>query len=168
MLFPFDSIVNCCRYAGNRSRYWSYGSTAVVWEPKKSEYQTPNSPISTGRRNATLSILLSCAVLGGIAATASAQTTATPSARPQTVSISTVTVGAPKNAAVWIIPFYNNIYATQASCQAALTGLLSGNPPIPNDPAVQAQTITSAAECTQVGAVPYAFNIGQTEVTTDQ
>ncbi len=127
-----------------------------------------NSPISTGRRNATLSILLSCAVLGGIAATASAQTTATPSARPQTVSISTVTVGAPKNAAVWIIPFYNNIYANQASCQAALTGLLSGNPPIPNDPAVQAQTITSAAECMQVGAVPYAFNIGQTEVTTAQ
>ena len=40
--------VSCCRYAGKRCRYWSYGRTARVCAPKKSRYQTPSSPISTG------------------------------------------------------------------------------------------------------------------------
>jgi tRNA A37 threonylcarbamoyladenosine synthetase subunit TsaC/SUA5/YrdC len=30
-------------------RYWSYGITPTVWEPKKSRYQSASSPISTGR-----------------------------------------------------------------------------------------------------------------------
>ena len=103
-----------------------------------------NSRTSIGRRNATLTALLACAALGGVASTAAAQVTSPAVATPKTVSISTVTVGAPNNASVWIIPFYNNIFQTQDSCNVALTGLLSGNPPIPNDPAVQKETIVPA------------------------
>ena len=48
-LFPFDSIVSCCRYAGKRFRYWLYGMTPNVCAPKKSAYQTHSIPMSTGR-----------------------------------------------------------------------------------------------------------------------
>ena len=40
---------SCWRYAGKRSRYWLYGRMAWVSAPKKSSYQTPISPRSTGR-----------------------------------------------------------------------------------------------------------------------
>jgi len=126
-----------------------------------------NSRTSIGRRNATLTALLACAALGGVASTAAAQVTSPAVATPKTVSISTVTVGAPNNASVWIIPFYNNIFQTQDSCNVALTGLLSGNPPIPNDPAVQKETIVPG-NCVEVGNVPYTFNVGETELTTTQ
>ena len=33
-------------------RYWAYGSTATVWAPKKSPYQTASSPMRTGRLRA--------------------------------------------------------------------------------------------------------------------
>src|SRR3979490_740989 len=53
---PLLSIVSCCRYAANRFRYCSYGSTATVWAPKKSLYQTLSRPMSTGtlRSNGTV------------------------------------------------------------------------------------------------------------------
>jgi hypothetical protein len=115
-------------------------------------------------RNATISTLISCAALAGVAATASAQGATSPP--PKTVSISTVTVGSPNNASVWVIPFYNNIYQTQASCNAALSALLA-NPSATPDPQVQKETIIPG-NCMEVGGVPYTYNVGETEVTTEQ
>jgi hypothetical protein len=90
------------------------------------------------------------------------------SARPvtpsKTVRLSTVNVGAPGNAAAWIIPFYNDVYETQESCLAALPAVqesVQANP----DPAVQKESATS---CMSVGAVPYNFRIGEVEITTSQ
>lgn len=117
-------------------------------------------------RNATISTLISCAALAGVAATASAQGAPSPTPAPKTVSISTVTVGSPNNASVWVIPFYNNIYQTQASCNAALSALLA-NPPATPDPQVQKGTIIPG-NCMEVGSVGYTYNVGETEVTTAQ
>ena len=41
--------MSCCRYAGNRFRYCSYGITPTVRLSKKSPYQTASSPMITGR-----------------------------------------------------------------------------------------------------------------------
>ena len=49
-------------------------------------------------RNATISTLISCAALANVAATASAQDATSPPPAPKIVSISTVTVGSPKEA----------------------------------------------------------------------
>ena len=117
-------------------------------------------------RNATISTLISCAALAGVAATASAQGAPSPTPAPRTVSISTVTVGSPNNASVWVIPFYNNIYQTQASCNAALSALLA-NPSATPDPQVQKETIIPG-NCMEVGSVGYTYNVGETEVTTAQ
>jgi hypothetical protein len=125
-----------------------------------------NSRNPMGRRNATLSILLACAAIGGVAATASAQTGAQSGATPKTISLSTVTVGAPNNASVWIIPFYNSVYQSQATCLTALNALIA-NPPATFNPAVQKETIVPG-NCVEVGGVPYTFNIGETELTTAQ
>ena len=84
--------------------------------------------------------------------------------RSRTVTLSTVTVASPGNAAAWIIPFYNNVYQSQASCEAALPAVTAAVALAP-DPAVQKESATS---CMGVGAVPYTFNVGETEVTTAQ
>lgn len=84
--------------------------------------------------------------------------------RSTVVSISTVTVASPGNAAAWIIPFYNDVYETQASCLAALPGVRAIVEAAP-DPAVQKDSATS---CMAVGAVPYTYNIGEMEITNAQ
>ena len=84
--------------------------------------------------------------------------------RSNTVSLSTVTVGSPKNAAAWIIPFYNDVYQTQASCEAALPGVTAFAQTWA-DPAVQA---VSATSCMGIGGVDYTYNVGETELTTAQ
>ena len=84
--------------------------------------------------------------------------------RSHIVSLSTVTVGSPNNAAAWIIPFYNDVYQSQASCEAALpavTAFAQGWA----DPAVQKESATS---CMGIGGVNYSYNVGETEVTTAQ
>jgi hypothetical protein len=119
------------------------------------------SPISTTTRNVALAALLSCALAG----TAAAQSTGAGALpRPQTVTIDTVTVAQPNNPPVWIIPFYNDVYQSQASCLAALPGVMAAAQAAP-DPSVQKE---SATQCMRVGGVPYAFNIGETEVTVAQ
>ena len=77
------------------------------------------------------------------------------------VTLQTVTVAAPNNASVWIIPFYNAVYATQAECNAALPAV---------DAATKTLAVQNASEtsCMEVGSVPYTFNIGQTELTVAQ
>jgi streptogramin lyase len=83
-----------------------------------------------------------------------------------TVTLSTVTVGSPNNPSAWIIPFYNSVYQSQASCLTALNALIA-NPPATYDPAVQKETLV-ANNCVEVGGVSYGFNIGETEITTAQ
>lgn len=80
------------------------------------------------------------------------------------VRLSTVTVAAAKNAAAWIIPFYNDVYETQESCLAALPDVQEAVQADP-DPAVQKESATS---CMAVGSVPYNFRIGEVEITTAQ
>ena len=89
----------------------------------------------------------------------------TPPANSQTnvVSLSTVTVAAPNNAAVWIIPFYNAIYATQKECLQNLKAVRA----LPAQAGVGVQNV-SETSCMAVGNVPYTFNVGETEVTVAQ
>ncbi|MEI6688130.1 MAG: hypothetical protein WCN97_02075 [Thermoleophilia bacterium] len=79
------------------------------------------------------------------------------------VSLSTVTVAAPDNAAVWIIPFYNAVYATQKECRQNIKAVRA----LPAQAGVGVQNV-SETSCMEVGNVPYTFNIGETEVTVAQ
>ncbi|MGI9188349.1 MAG: virginiamycin B lyase family protein [Gaiellales bacterium] len=79
------------------------------------------------------------------------------------VALSTVTVAAPNNKAVWIIPFYNAIYATKADCLQALPIVRT----LPAQAGVGVQNV-SETSCMSVGSVPYTFNVGETEVTVAQ
>ncbi len=87
-----------------------------------------------------------------------------PPIRPHVVSITTVTVASPNNRSAWIIPFYNDVYESDASCQAALPAVLAATQASP-DPTVQKQASTS---CMEVGSVPYTFDIAETELTVAQ
>jgi len=80
------------------------------------------------------------------------------------VSLSTVTVDAPNNAAAWIIPFYNDVYQNQDSCEAALPGVYAAAQANP-DPGVQK---VSTVSCMSVGSVPVRYDIGEMEITTQQ
>ncbi len=79
------------------------------------------------------------------------------------VSLSTVTVAAPDNAAVWIIPFYNAVYATKGECLQNLTIVRQ----LPAQAGVGVQNV-SETSCMEVGNVPYTYNVGETEVTVAQ
>ena len=83
---------------------------------------------------------------------------------PRTVTLPTVTVAAPRNHPAWIIPFYNDVYRTKSSCEAALPAVYQATQVDP-DPSVQKESATS---CMSVGAVPYRFNVGEIEITTAQ
>ena len=87
-----------------------------------------------------------------------------PPGRPNVVSLRTVTVASPRNPSAWIIPFYNDVYQSSDSCQAALPGVMATVAQSP-DPAVQTAASTS---CMAVGSVPYGFRIGETETTVAQ
>jgi len=84
--------------------------------------------------------------------------------RNDIVTLSTVTVDAPRNPAAWIIPFYNDVYESQASCEAALPAVYAAAQSNP-DPSVQKQ---SAISCMSVGSVPVRYDIGEMEITTSQ
>ena len=79
------------------------------------------------------------------------------------VALSTVTVAAPDNAAVWIIPFYNAVYATKAECLQNLKIVRT----LPAQAGVGVQNV-SETSCMSVGSVPYTYNVGETEVTVAQ
>lgn len=81
-----------------------------------------------------------------------------------TLTLSTVTVSSPGNRPAWIIPFYNDVYETQQSCLDALPAVQAATEADP-DPAVQKGSTTT---CMGIGAVPYTFDIGETEITTAQ
>jgi sugar lactone lactonase YvrE len=83
---------------------------------------------------------------------------------PNVISLTTVTVAAPNNPSAWIIPFYNDVFESQATCEAALPGVMAATQAAP-DPSVQKVASTS---CMAVGSVPYAFDIAETELTVAQ
>ncbi len=87
-----------------------------------------------------------------------------PPIRPHVVSLTTVTVASPSNPAAWIIPFYNDVYQSSATCQSALPAVLAATQANP-DPSVQKVASTS---CMQVGSVPYTYDIAETELTVAQ
>lgn len=87
-----------------------------------------------------------------------------PKASPNILTLDTVTVRSPGNRKAWIIPFWNDVYSSQASCLAALPSVqatIAQNA----DPAVQAESATS---CMAVGRVPYEYQIAETELTVAQ
>ena len=83
---------------------------------------------------------------------------------PNVLSLSTVTVRAPRNRNAWIIPFWNDVYKNKASCEAALPAVLEAVQKNA-DPAVQA---VSATSCMGIGRVPYTYRIAETELTVAQ
>ncbi len=87
-----------------------------------------------------------------------------PPIRPNVLTLSTVTVASAGNPSAWIIPFYNDVYESSASCQAALPAVQAATQADP-DPGVQAVASTS---CMEVGSVPYNFDIAETELTVAQ
>jgi sugar lactone lactonase YvrE len=84
--------------------------------------------------------------------------------RVATVNLSTVTVGSPGNRPAWIIPFYNDVYTSKATCEQALPDVQAAAQANP-DPSVQKVASTN---CMAVGAVPVKYNIGEFEITTEQ
>lgn len=83
---------------------------------------------------------------------------------PNVITLSTMTVRSPHNRSAWIIPFWNDVYRSKASCKAALPKVraaVKANP----DPAVQTQASTS---CMSVGSVPYVYKIAEMELTVSQ
>lgn len=84
-----------------------------------------------------------------------------PRVTPDVVTLDTVTVRSPRNRSAWIIPFWNDVYASQSQCLAAFPGVraqIDQNA----DPAVQA---TAATSCMSVGQVAYEYQIAETEFT---
>jgi sugar lactone lactonase YvrE len=79
------------------------------------------------------------------------------------VSLSTVTVAAPDNAAAWIIPFYNAVYGSKDECLQNLPIVQA----LPAQAGVGVQNV-SETSCMAVGSVDYNYNIGETEITVAQ
>ena len=87
-----------------------------------------------------------------------------PRTSSKTLKINTVTVRSPRNRNAWIIPFWNDVYQSKASCTAAFPAVratIDQNA----DPAVQD---VSATSCMSVGRVPYKYKIAETELTVAQ
>lgn len=88
----------------------------------------------------------------------------TPRTSSGTLKLDTVTVRSPRNRNAWIIPFWNDVYASKAECLAAFPGvraIIDQNA----DPAVQTASATS---CMAVGRVGYKYQIAETELTVAQ
>lgn len=87
-----------------------------------------------------------------------------PKTSPNVLTLDTVTVRSPRNRNAWIIPFWNDVYRSKASCLAALPSVqatIEQNA----DPSVQAESATS---CMAVGSVPYEYQVAETELTVAQ
>ncbi|MFZ1362169.1 MAG: NHL repeat-containing protein [Candidatus Nanopelagicales bacterium] len=81
-----------------------------------------------------------------------------------TIKLNTVTVRSPRNRDAWIIPFWNDVYRSKASCRKAFPAVraaINQNA----DPAVQK---VSATSCMAVGGVNYNYQIAETELTVAQ
>ncbi|MFN8126336.1 MAG: SBBP repeat-containing protein [Candidatus Nanopelagicales bacterium] len=88
----------------------------------------------------------------------------TPRTSSNTIKLDTVTVRSPRNRNAWIIPFWNDVYRSKASCLAAfpsVRAIIDKDA----DPAVQDAAATS---CMAVGRVPYAYRIAEKELTVAQ
>ena len=117
---------------------------------------------ASARPGTTVAVPNSVTSIGETGGMSQAAATASAAKAPRgQVTLQTVTVAAPNNASVWIIPFYNAVYATSADCNAALPGV---------DAATKTLQVQNASEstCMEVGSVPYTFNVGQTELTVTQ
>ncbi|NQU36578.1 MAG: hypothetical protein HQ526_03160 [Actinobacteria bacterium] len=80
------------------------------------------------------------------------------------LKLATVTVRSPRNRKAWIIPFWNDVYGSKASCLAAFPAVratIDQNA----DPSVQA---VSATSCMAVGRVGYKYGIAEMELTVAQ
>ncbi|MFA7266149.1 MAG: hypothetical protein WC054_07540 [Candidatus Nanopelagicales bacterium] len=87
-----------------------------------------------------------------------------PKGSPSVITLNTVSVLSPGNRKAWIIPFWNDVYASKAECLAAfpaVRAIIDENA----DPAVQA---ASSTNCMGVGKVPYKYQIAETELTVAQ
>ncbi len=85
-------------------------------------------------------------------------------ASPDVLKLDTVTVRSPRNRDAWIIPFWNDVYESKASCEAAfpdVRAIIDENA----DPAVQD---VSATSCMGIGRVPYSYRIAEKELTVAQ
>lgn len=87
-----------------------------------------------------------------------------PKGSPSTITLDTVSVLSPGNRKAWIIPFWNDVYASEAECLAAfpaVRAIIDQNA----DPAVQT---ASSTNCMGVGKVPYKYQIAEKELTVAQ
>jgi streptogramin lyase len=87
-----------------------------------------------------------------------------PKSSAKTLKLDTVTVGSPRNRKAWIIPFWNDVYSSKASCLAAFPSVRAAID-LNADPSVQA---VSATSCMSVGRVAYKYQIAETELTVSQ
>lgn len=87
-----------------------------------------------------------------------------PKTTSKTLKLNTVTVGSPRNREAWIIPFWNDVYSSKASCLAAFPAVRAAID-LNADPAVQTASATS---CMSVGSVAYKYQIAETELTVSQ
>ncbi len=88
----------------------------------------------------------------------------TPKGSPNVLTLNTVSVLKPGNRDAWIIPFWNDVYASKAECLAAfpsVRAIIDQNA----DPSVQA---ASATNCMGVGKVSYNYQVAETELTVAQ
>ena len=87
-----------------------------------------------------------------------------PKASSDTLKLDTVTVRSPRNRKAWIIPFWNDVYRSKASCKAAFPAVratIEKNA----DPSVQTVASTN---CMAVGRVGYKYKIAEKELTVAQ
>lgn len=87
-----------------------------------------------------------------------------PRTSSKTIKLNTVSVRSPGNRDAWIIPFWNDVYRSKASCRKAFPKVraqINKNA----DPAVQKLSATS---CMAVGGVKYKYQIAETELTVAQ
>lgn len=87
-----------------------------------------------------------------------------PKGTPNVITLNTVSVMDPHNPKAWIIPFWNDVYASKAECLKAfpsVRAIIEQNA----DPAVQT---ASSTNCMGVGKVGYNYQIAETELTVAQ
>lgn len=87
-----------------------------------------------------------------------------PRTSSRTIKLNTVAVRSPRNRDAWIIPFWNDVYRSKASCRKAFPGVRAKINQHA-DPAVQKLSATS---CMAVGGVKYKYQIAETELTVAQ
>jgi streptogramin lyase len=87
-----------------------------------------------------------------------------PKASAKILKLDTVKVSSPRNRNAWIIPFWNDVYRSKASCRKAFPSVRETIDQHA-DPSVQT---VSATSCMKVGRVKYKYQIAEKELTVAQ